>query len=328
MKKILVIQTASAGDVILVTPVLEKLHDSYPGAALDILVKKGNEKLFTAHPFLRQVWVWDKSTHKLKNWWELLQAIRREKFDMVINVQRYFSTGLLTALSGARITTGFRSNPLSFLFTHRVRHRFDGTHEVDRNLSLIVFIGKLVKYLPRLYPSVADFARVSQYKTRAFITISPASLWYTKQFPEEKWIEFIRSLPTGLSIILLGSTADAALCERIRLASQNPEVLNLAGKLNFLESAALMKDAGMNYVNDSAPMHLASAMNAPVAAIFCSTVPSFGFGPLSERSFVIEITEKLSCRPCGIHGNKFCPKGHFKCAKSIEIKQLIQCLPI
>jgi ADP-heptose:LPS heptosyltransferase len=45
-----------------------------------------------------------------------------------------------------------------------------------------------------------------------------------------------------------------------------------------------MKDAAMNYVNDSAPMHFASAVNAPVTAVYCSTIPAFGFGPLSDRS--------------------------------------------
>jgi len=84
----------------------------------------------------------------------------------------------------------------------------------------------------------------------------------------------------------------------------------------------------MNFVNDSAPMHLASAVNAPVTAIFCSTVPSFGFGPLSEKSIVIETKEKLDCRPCGLHGFKACPKGHFKCAYSISNEELISSLPI
>ncbi|HDO06155.1 MAG TPA: glycosyltransferase family 9 protein, partial [Bacteroidetes bacterium] len=82
----------------------------------------------------------------------------------------------------------------------------------------------------------------------------------------------------------------------------------------------------MNYTNDSAPTHLASAMNAPVAAIFCSTVPEFGFGPLSATSFVIQTTENLFCRPCGLHGKKVCPKKHFKCAETIELKQLLLCL--
>ena len=101
---------------------------------------------------------------------------------------------------------------------------------------------------------------------------------------------------------------------------------NLSGKLSLLESAALMKDAMMNYVNDSAPMHIASAMNAPVCAVYCSTVPDFGFGPLSEQSFVVEVKEKLSCRPCGLHGHKACPQGHFRCAMDIESNQLLDIL--
>ncbi len=105
-------------------------------------------------------------------------------------------------------------------------------------------------------------------------------------------------------------------------------VINVAGELSFLESAALIKNAVMNFVNDSAPMHLASAMNAPVTAIFCSTVPSFGFGPLSDRSVIVETKEKLDCRPCGLHGFKACPKGHFKCAYSIENEELVSSLSI
>jgi len=80
----------------------------------------------------------------------------------------------------------------------------------------------------------------------------------------------------------------------------------------------------MNYVNDSAPLHLASAMNAPTTAIYCSTAPAFGFGPLSDNSRIIETQEKLDCRPCGLHGFKTCPEKHFKCAFTIEAKQLLE----
>jgi len=75
----------------------------------------------------------------------------------------------------------------------------------------------------------------------------------------------------------------------------------------------------MNYVNDSGPLHLASATNAPVTAFFCSTIPAFGFGPLSANSIIVETHEKLTCRPCGLHGKTACPEGHFLCAKSIGI---------
>jgi heptosyltransferase-2 len=84
-----------------------------------------------------------------------------------------------------------------------------------------------------------------------------------------------------------------------------------------------MKHARMNYVNDSAPMHFASAMNAPVTAIYCSTVPGFGYGPLSDVRFIVERDEPLYCRPCGLHGYAACPQSHFKCALDIRDEQLL-----
>ena len=79
----------------------------------------------------------------------------------------------------------------------------------------------------------------------------------------------------------------------------------------------------MNYVNDSAPMHIASAMNAPTTAIFCSTIVDFGFGPLANNAKIVQAKEKLKCRPCGLHGLKRCPEGHFRCATSIQVKEIL-----
>ena len=98
--------------------------------------------------------------------------------------------------------------------------------------------------------------------------------------------------------------------------------VNLSGKLTFLQTAALMKDAKMNYVNDSAPMHIASSMNASVTAVYCSTIPEFGFGPLSDDSRIVQINKKLECRPCGLHGKKVCPKKHFDCAYGISANEV------
>ena len=110
----------------------------------------------------------------------------------------------------------------------------------------------------------------------------------------------------------------------MQINQKNKQVEILAGKLSFLQSAALMKQAKMNYVNDSAPLHFTSAVNAPVTAIFCSTIPAFGYTPLSDRSFIVETKEHLICRPCGLHGRKACPLGHFKCAYGIETAQVLE----
>ncbi|HSN50358.1 MAG TPA: glycosyltransferase family 9 protein, partial [Bacteroidales bacterium] len=318
MKKILVIQTASIGDVILATPVIEKLHRFFGDAEIDLLVKKGNESLFKNHTFLHSVLIWDKTAKKKRNLFRLLSAIRSNRYDTVINLQRFALTGLLTAFSGARNRIGFSKNPFSFFFSMSIPHLIrEGMHETDRNLELIRAFTDDSTQKPRLYPTATDLARTVVFKSGTYYTISPASLWFTKQYPTEKWVEFITHIDEKSSVFLLGSGMDVSLCEEIIKKSGHAKTDNLAGKLTFLESAALMKDAKMNYTNDSAPMHLASSVNAPVTAIYCSTIPGFGFGPLSDDQAIVEIKEKLYCRPCGLHGFKTCPEGHFKCAWEI-----------
>ncbi len=331
MQKILLIQTAFIGDVVLATGILEKLHQVMPEAKLTILVRKGNETLFTGHPYLSEVLVWNKQQHKYGNLFRVLTAIRKRRFDVVINVQRFAATGLLTALSGAGTTIGFDKNPFSFLFSEVIRHEISEAgktlHEIERNQSLISsFTGKEAAR-PRLYPTEADNKQVAEWKREPYLCIAPASVWFTKQFPADQWVLFIRSLPAAWRVYLLGAPGDHTLCETIRQNSDRANVVNLAGALGFLASAALQKDALMNYVNDSAPMHFASAVNAPVTAVYCSTLPSFGFGPLSDNRHIVEVNEPLTCRPCGLHGRSACPEKHFNCARMIHTSQLVSTLP-
>ena len=323
MNRILVIQTASIGDVILSTPVIEKLHQAFPDAKIDLLVKNGMEGLFNGHPFLHELIVWDKKNGKYKNLFAILKKIRSAHYDWVINLQRFASTGFLTAFSKGAVTTGFSKNPFSFLFTEKILHEIrPGVHEVYRNLKLIESRAGNSFTPPRLYPSVSDQARTAQYKSGNYYTLSPASLWFTKQYPAEKWIEFMGYIDEKSGVYLLGSSQDHELCERLIRESGHKNTTNLAGKLTFLESAALMRDARMNFTNDSAPMHLASATNSPVTVIYCSTIPDFGFGPLSDDSAIVEIAGKLDCRPCGLHGFRSCPKVHFRCATEIDVHGL------
>lgn len=317
LKKILVIQTAFIGDVILATSVLEKLHRHFPEARLDFLVRGGNEALLIEHPFIHNCLVWEKKKNKYTGLLKLLRTIRKSHYDHVINLQRFAASGFLTAFSGAKEKVGFDKNPLSFLFTRKIAHFIgDRTHvslhEVARCLKTIEHLTDQEFVRPRLYPSISDFEKVNQYMDVPFITISPASVWFTKQVPASIWKQLITQIPS-MRVYLLGASNDRELCEEIQSADGN--VLTLAGELSLLQSAALMKNAEMNYTGDSAPMHLCSAMNAPITAVFCSTIPEFGFGPLSDRSYVVETHELLDCRPCGLHGYRACPKGHFNCSK-------------
>lgn len=313
--KFLVIQTAFIGDVVLATPIIEKLHRFYPNATIDMLVRKGNEGVLADHPFLRKVLLFDKSKKKYRNILNLIREIRNEKYDAVINAQRFFTSGLITAFSGGKETSGFNKNPLSFLFDHALPHEISNVkskHEVERNLSLIQHFTDDSYQAPKIYPSILDEQSVD--KSNSYVCMAPASVWFTKQWPANYWMQLIDLIPSHIHVYLLGAKSDIALCESIAAGVQRSNVHVAAGKFSMLQSAAWMKYAMMNYVNDSAPMHFASAVNAKVTAIYLSTVPAFGFGPLSDTSFIKETSTPLTCRPCGLHGHRSCPEGHFKCS--------------
>lgn len=329
MKKFLVIQTASIGDVVLATSLLEEIHYNYPQKKIDILVKKGNETLFEHHPFIGKVWVWNKKENKYRNLINLIKNIRKSDYEILININRFFSSGLITAFSEAHQKIGFQKNPLSFFFDRRVEHiisEHKHIHEIERNFNLIseICLDDESEVLPpRLYPTPHSIEKVKQYKEKPYYTISPSSLWFTKQFHTEGWIELINNISKDNNVYLLGAKSDIELCNKIKKEVTHPLCHNLAGKLSFLESVSLMDNAKMNFTNDSAPMHFCSSVNAPITSVFCSTVPAFGFTPLSTNSKIVQTKEHLPCRPCGLHGHKECPKGHFKCSTTINIKELI-----
>lgn len=316
MKKVLIIQTAFLGDVILATPIIANLKLKFPQAEIDFLVKKGNEELLNNHPDLREVFTFDKKK-KRSEILRLIQLFRKNKYDLVINLHRFASSGLLTVLSGGKRKIGFQKNPFSFLYSKAYPHQMDqGLHEVDRNLNLISDLLIPTVRRPALYPKDADLTSVEEFQKQAYYCLAPASVWFTKQAPEAVWVQLMKQLnETGASIYLIGGPEDKNLLDKI-IETSAVKAVNLAGKLSIMQSAALMKGATRAFVNDSGPLHIASAMNTPVTAFFCSTVSDFGFGPLSDDAKILEVKD-LACRPCGLHGHQECPKGHFKCGTAL-----------
>ena len=325
--KILIIQTAFIGDVVLSTPLIESLKASYPSSKIHFLLKKGNERLLDGHPHLEKVHVLNKQ-QKFSGILQLIRSFRKERFDLIVNTHRFLSSGLITVLSNSRKTIGYDKNPLSKLFSIRIKHEISdhgSLHEVDRNLKLIESIAQNPTRQPKLYPRKEDYHQVPDYE---YVCIAPCSIWFTKQWPVEKWVDLINKIPPSLKVHLIGGPVDVSTCESIRSkVTDASQIIISAGKGHILSAVALIEKARMTFTNDSAPMHFASAVNAPVSAIYCSTVPAFGFGPLSDRQFIFETNKTLACRPCGLHGKKQCPEGHFNCSE-IESKRMLTALPI
>ncbi|MCB0736517.1 MAG: glycosyltransferase family 9 protein [Bacteroidetes bacterium] len=313
--KVLIIQTAFLGDVILATSLVETLAKHIEKVEISILVNKKFSSALANNPNLESVFEFDKSKPKVAELRGLIKKLKKEHFTHVINCHRFASSGIIAAnLKANRI--GFAKNPFSMFFHKKVEHQYkEGLHEIDRNFQLINhLVDASTPELPKLYPSKADLESVEQFLGNAFITISPGSVWKTKQYETEGWLEFIKTT-TADKVYLLGAHNEVALCNDIKNSSNDSRVEVLAGKLSLLQVSALMPHATMNYANDSAPTHIASATNSPITTVFCSTAPSFGFYPLGTKANVAQTSEQLSCKPCGIHGKKKCPEGHFLCGK-------------
>ena len=325
--KVLIIQTAFLGDAVLITSLLEKIRLESPSTSVHLLVRKGLEDIFKAYPHdhLAQVWTYDKR-NKLNSWWSLRNELANEKFDQVFVAQRFFGMGLLSISIGAKKVVGFDKNPLSLFFDEKIKHEFgQGKHETERNTQLLTsWLGGAL-HKPFLDASLLNNFPVD-LQPKKYLCISPGSVWETKRFPVHKWIEFINLLPLGQEIVLMGSAAEKHLSDEIEdsFKGSGRHIHNACGRFNLQEAIAVYQQSQMSFVNDSGPLHICSAVNTPTVAIFCSTIPAFGFGPLAERIKIIEVKEKLACRPCGDHGKKSCPEIHFNCANSIDVHEMLQ----
>ncbi len=320
--RILIVQTAFIGDVILVTPLIQRVAHLFPRAQLHFLTIPASRNLVETLPYLKRLWLFDKrgQDRGISGLWRLGTRLRAEQFDLVLVPHRSIRSALLAWLTRAPLRIGFDRSAGNFLFTHQVTYRQD-RHEVERNLSLLTPLGieSPQKLFPEIVTTREDKQAVETWMRRSglsdtfpLVVLAPASVWPTKRWPARYWGRLAcQLLESGFQVALIGSKQDRFLLPQIR--SICPEGLHSAmGELTLRQSAELIRRSQLLISNDSAPTHLGVAMRTPVLTIFGPTVPEFGFYPYGERDRVVQL-ENLDCRPCSIHGGKTCPREHFHC---------------
>jgi len=330
--KILIIQTAFLGDVILALPMVQTIKKHLPGSEIDFLCVPGNESVLTGHPSLKNAIPYDKKGgDKLDKFIEVLSEIRENEYDVIVCPHRYTRSALLTYYSEANTRIGFNRNSLSFLLTKKVPYLFNA-HEIHRNLELakavpgINFDEEKVSLKPELFPSVDDETYIldllNQIDKNRLITIAPCSRWFTKQFPEEKTIALIKLLiKNGYSAVLIGGNEDTVYCNKVEKEISDKMLINLCGKTSPIQSYLVIKNSKALVTVDSAAQHIGAAADTPIILIYGSTNRSFGFYPLTSKNKIIEIND-LDCRPCTDHGRESCPQSHFNCLNDIEIENI------
>jgi heptosyltransferase-2 len=335
-EKILIIQTAFLGDVILTTPLIKAIRKKYPRSKIFILLIPQTKELLQNNPYLDEIIVYDKKDKEkgVFGFLELIKKIKGMAFDLAFVPHRSLRSALLTYFARIPQRIGFDKSSGSFLFTKKIIY-FQNHSEIKRNLSLLeedLFSEK--DFLPELFPSEEDFKYVESLfenwgiqKNDKIVGIAPGSVWETKKWLPERFGQVADSLmeKLGAKVIFLGGKEDEALCIEISKGMKNKPFI-AAGTTSPLQSAALISRGKVVLSNDTAPMHMAVAMRIPVVAIFGSTVPEFGFAPTGEKDMVIQ--KEVYCRPCGIHGRRNCPEKHFKCMNEITSEEVFDVVAI
>ena len=168
----------------------------------------------------------------------------------------------------------------------------------------------------------SDLFNTYNLKSKNWIALFPGSVWATKMWKKEGFMELGKSLQTlGYQIVIMGGPEEKVLGQEV--ADAIPDALNLCGKTSLLESLTLLSQANLVVGNDSSSSHMAALVGVPVVAIYGPTVLKFGYRPWAKKSAVVEI-EGMTCRPCGPHGHKKCPLGHHNCMKKLEASEVLR----
>ena len=315
----LVIQTAFLGDVILSTPLLSALADRH--GPVDVVTTPLAAPLLETHPAVRQVFPYDK--RRTDRGWSGLRSLARrlqhQRYGRVYLPHRSLRSAALALLARIPSRIGYAGS-WSFLYTE-ARTKPRTGHETERLLALAD--GAPGAYPPHLRPTPDDAQVAAGVIDGDFVALAPGSIWGSKRWPY--FPELASRLVERAAVVVVGGPDDANLGDDIGRAAQGAgreQVVNACGKLTLRQSAALIGRAKLLVTNDSAPLHLATAMKTPVVALFGPTVTEFGFGPLRAGDIALGV-EGLRCRPCSPHGPPACPLHHHRCMRELTVAAVL-----
>lgn len=347
-RRIAVWNTAFLGDAVLTLPLIRTLHAAWPDAALDFYVRGGLAPLFAAQPEINAVYAYDKrGTARGPGGFRLLsRQVAARRYDLWIDAHLSLRSSLMARLSGAPRRVGYAEAAWArWLFTDQVGRRFAERQEIERLLGLLeplnlpsaVLEDESLRWPELCLPveALAEAERLlAPLPPGPVLGVHPGSVWPTKRWtPEGFALVLRRALEAGACAVVLASPEESdAAREVLRLAGEMGDgrslkraaegpggasrLLDLAGRTSLPALAAVLGRLQCYLTNDSGPMHLAWAQRVPVTALFGPTVRGLGFAPRGAASTVMETDEP--CRPCGLHGHKRCPQGHFRCMRALD----------
>ncbi len=325
----LVIKLRHHGDVLLTSPLFSVLKSRLPQAEIFAYVYRETLPILDGHPAINGFLLYDKDWKSLsfsQRAWEevrLIRKIREQGHDLIINLTEGDRGAFVCLFSDARLRVGVKPHQQGRLkrniFTHLVKDSRNPRHMVEQNLDALRRVGIFPSAQEReLFFHIPEDARktIQTHLQNAglqegkFILIHPTSRWMFKSWPSDKFVRLMCRLhEQGLKMALSSAPDPDEMAMIGQMLSKIPDmpVLNLGGRLSLKELGAAIQSCACLVCVDSLPMHIASALKVPVAAIFGPSSED-AWGPWRNPGGRV-IAEKVSCRPCnldGCGGSKVC----------------------
>ncbi|MFC1683144.1 glycosyltransferase family 9 protein [Candidatus Zixiibacteriota bacterium] len=324
--RILVIRFSSMGDIILTTPVLAALKARYPLAELDFVIKEEYSQLLEDHPHIHRLYTLAPGEGLLS----LRRRIRERRYGIIVDLHANLRSRWLTALLRASTKVRYHKGILRRrAMVMRRRRSGELVHVVDRYLRCLRPLGiAAVRDRPRLFISPQDkrfgdeFVGRQEFEASGpLVGLHPGAKWPAKRWPGERFAQVAHRLAVerGARVLVFGGPGEELMVRDIA-REIGPSAIPVE-RLSVRQLMAVVSRCDLFITNDSGPMHLATALEVPVAAIFGPTHPALGFWPLGDDDIVL--TADLDCSPCTLHGKKKCSRD-WSCLEAIGVEDVLR----
>jgi ADP-heptose:LPS heptosyltransferase len=316
--KVLIIRFSSIGDIVLTTPVIRCLKNQIPDCEIHFITKMNFVSLIENNKNVSKIY---SITDKVS---EISEALKNEKYDVVIDLHHNMRSAQVKCAASAKAYSFNKLNIEKWLLVNLKINKLPAVHIVDRYFETVKHLNvtndKLGLDYFILAKDVVDTVSAFQLIIKGYHALVVGGSYYTKQIPIDKLREIC--LSSDKPLIILGGKEDedtGALLEK----TFKDKVYSACGKFNINQSASIIEQADKVITSDTGLMHIAAALKKDVYSLWGNTIPEFGMYPYlpGKNSKILEV-KNLSCRPCSKLGYNKCPKGHFKCMKEIDVKEI------
>ena len=320
IEKILIIKLRAVGDVVLSTIVTKNLRLAFPSAVIHYLTEPPGREVVHLNPFIDDVLVFDRETMSSAG---LIRAVRRRRYDLVIDLFGNPRTALVTWLSRAPVRVGYRFRGRSYAYNVIAEPRGGHVHNTEFNLDALRALGidipdrNIYFQFSRADRHFVDgFLTEAGLGTRGLACMNPGGGWYTKRWGIEQFAALGDRIveSRGMDVVLAWGPGEEDDALRIKGLMRYDAFVPPPTTLGQL--GALLKRCKLLVTNDSGPMHIAAALGTPVLAIFGPTNPQLQ-GPFGPNHALVR-KEGLECLGCNLTS---CPIGH-PCMKTLTVDEV------